>query len=105
VIRQAVIPDKLATSRTATEWRNEWFEIEDATYLNTAAHAAIPRIALRAVQTSIEANKFPHLVDDAVFFEVPIRIRESLSKMIGAKPEEIALTTGASSGVAAVAIS
>jgi hypothetical protein len=52
VIRQAVTPDKLATSRTATEWRNEWFEIEDATYLNTAAHAAIPRIALRAVQTS-----------------------------------------------------
>jgi len=103
VIRQAVTPDKLATSRTATEWRNEWFEIEDATYLNTAAHAAIPRIALRAVQTSIEANKFPHHVDDAVFFEVPIRIRESLSKMIGAKPEEIALTTGASSGVAAVA--
>lgn len=103
MIRQAATPDKPATSRTATEWRNEWFEIEDATYLNTAAHAAIPRIALRAVQTSIEANKFPHHVDDAVFFEVPLRIRESLSKMIGAKPEEIALTTGASSGVAAVA--
>jgi NADPH:quinone reductase len=33
----------------------------------------------------------------------PSRIRASLSKMIGAKPEEIALTTGASTGVAAVA--
>src|SRR5260370_16745065 len=42
-------------------------------------------------------------MDDVVFFEAPSRIRASLSKMIGAKPEEIALTTGASTGVAAVA--
>ena len=89
--------------RTPTDWRKEWFEIDDATYLNTAAHAVIPRVALRAVQTSIEANKFPHHVEDAVFFEAPVRIRTSLSKLIGAKPEEIALTTGASTGVAAVA--
>ena len=93
----------MVATLTATDWRKEWFEIDDATYLNTAAHAAIPRVALRAVQTSIEANKFPHHVEDAVFFEAPVRIRTSLAKMIGAKPEEIALTTGASTGVAAVA--
>src|ERR1700686_4929563 len=58
---------------------------------------------LHAVQTSIEANKSPHPMDDFVFFEAPSRIRASLSKMIVAKPEEIALTTGASTGVAAVA--
>jgi selenocysteine lyase/cysteine desulfurase len=92
----------MAATQTVTDWRKEWFEIKDATYLNTAAHAAIPRVALRAVQASIEANKFPHHVDDAVFFEAPIRIRASLSKMIGARPEEIALMTGASTGVAAV---
>jgi len=93
----------MVTTQTATDWRKEWFEIEDATYLNTAAHAAIPRVALRAVQTSIEANKFPHRGDDAVFFEPAKGIRTSLAMMIGAKPEEIAITTGASTGVAAVA--
>ena len=93
----------MATIQTAADWRKEWFEIADATYLNTAAHAAIPRVALHAVQTSIEVNKSPHHMDDAVFFEAPSRIRASLSKMIGAKPEEIALTTGASTGVKAVA--
>ena len=93
----------MATTQAAADWSKEWFEIEDATYLNTAAHAAIPRVALGAVQASIEANKFPHHVEDAVFFEAPVRIRKSLSKIIGAKPEEIALTTGASTGVAAVA--
>lgn len=93
----------MATVQTEVDWRKQWFEITDATYLNTAAHAAMPRVALEAVQSSIEANRFPHRVDDAVFFEAPMRIRASLSKMIGAKPEEIALTTGASTGVAAVA--
>lgn len=93
----------MATIQTAADWQKEWFEIADATYLNTAAHAAMPRVTLRAVQASIEANKFPHHLDDAVFFEAPIRIRASLSKMIGAKPEEIALTTGASTGLATVA--
>ena len=42
----------MATTQVAADWSKEWFEIEDATYLNTAAHAAIPRVALRAVQTS-----------------------------------------------------
>src|ERR1700719_1345990 len=93
----------MATIQTAADWQKQWFEIADAIYLNTAAHAAIPRVALHAVQTSIEANKSPHHMDDVVFFEAPSRIRASLSKMIGAKPEEIALTTGASTGVAAVA--
>ena len=93
----------MATIQTAADWQKEWFEIADATYLNTAAHAAIPRVALHAVQTSIEVNKSPHHMDDVVFFQAPSRIRASLSKMIGAKPEEIALTTGASTGVAAVA--
>ena len=93
----------MATIQTAADWQKEWFEIADATYLNTAAHAAMPRVSLRAVQVSLEAKRFPHHINDSVWFEAPNRIRASLSKMIGAKPEEIALTTGASTGVAAVA--
>jgi len=93
----------MTAMQPTADWRKGWFEIADATYLNTAAHAPIPRVALHAVETAIEANKFPHHVDDSIFFEAPIRIRASLSKITGAKPEEIALTTGASTGVAAVA--
>jgi hypothetical protein len=46
------------------DWKNEWFPIEDATYLNFAAHAAIPRVALNAVQASVAAKRRPHIVDD-----------------------------------------
>ncbi len=93
----------MATMQAAIDWRREWFEIDDATYLNTATHAAMPRVSLSAVQTALEAKKFPHRVDDSAFFDVSNRIRASLSKMIGAMPDEIAITTGASTGVAAVA--
>ena len=90
-------------NQAVTNWKKEWFEIEDATYLNVAAHAVMPRVSLRAIEDSLEAKKFPHRVDDSLWFEAPVRIRKSLSKMIGAKPEEIAVTTGASTGAAAVA--
>jgi kynureninase len=93
----------MATIQTTADWQKQWFEISDATYLNTAAHAAMPRVSLHAVQVSLDAKRFPHHINDSVWFETPNRIRASLSKMIGAKPEEIALTTGASTGVAAVA--
>jgi selenocysteine lyase/cysteine desulfurase len=63
----------------------------------------MPRVSLRAVQVSLETKRFPHHINDSVWFEAPNRIRASLSKMIGAKPEDFAPTTGASIGVAAVA--
>src|SRR6266436_3846474 len=86
-----------------TDWRQEWFEIEDATYLNLASQSPTPKVSIRAVQAALEANKYPHQKPDSTFFEVPNRIRASIAKLIGGKPEEIALTSGASAGVAAVA--
>jgi selenocysteine lyase/cysteine desulfurase len=86
-----------------TDWRQEWFEIEDATYLNLASQSPMPKVAIRAVQAALEANKFPHQKPDSTFFEVPNRLRASIAKLIGAQSEEIALTSGASAGVAAVA--
>src|SRR5712691_4242767 len=85
------------------DWRQEWFEIEDATYLNVASQSPMPKVSIRAVQAALEAKKNPHHKADSTFFEVPNRIRASIAKLIGAKPEEIALTSGASAGVAAVA--
>jgi len=84
------------------DWRQEWFEIEDATYLNLAGQSPLPRVSIRAVQAALEDKKFPHHKPDSIFYEVPDRLRGSLAKLIGAQPEEIALTTGASAGLAAV---
>jgi selenocysteine lyase/cysteine desulfurase len=95
----------MATTTTAprTDWRQEWFEIEDATYLNLAGQSPMPKVSIRAVQAALEAKKYPHQKPDSTFFEVPNRIRESIAKLIGGKAEEIALTSGASAGAMAVA--
>jgi cysteine desulfurase/selenocysteine lyase len=92
-----------ATTPLQTDWRQEWFEIEDATYLNLANQSPMPKVSIRAVQAALEAKKNPHRKTDSEFFEVPNRLRASLAKLIGGKPEEIALTSGASAGVTAVA--
>jgi selenocysteine lyase/cysteine desulfurase len=86
-----------------TDWRQEWFEIEDATYLNVSGQSPMPRVSIRAVQAALEAKKSPHHMPDSTFYEVPNRIRASIARLIGGKPEEIAATSGASAGVAAVA--
>lgn len=91
------------TTRQSNDWKNEWFPIEDATYLNFAAHAAIPRVALNAVQASVAAKRRPHLVDDRSFFFVAANLRQTLATLIGASQDDIALTTGAGAGLATIA--
>ena len=91
------------TTMQSIDWKNEWFPIEDATYLNFAAHAAIPRIALNAVQASVAAKRRPHIVDDRSFFFVAVNLRQTLATLIGASQDDIALTTGAGAGLATIA--
>ncbi len=69
----------MATTTTSpqTDWRQEWFEIEDATYLNLAGQSPMPKVSIRAVQAALEAKKYPHHKPDSTFFEVPNRIRAS----------------------------
>ena len=91
------------TTMQAIDWKNEWFPIEDATYLNFAAHAVIPRVALNAVQASVAAKRRPHIVDDRSFFFVAANLRQTLATLIGASQDDIALTTGAGAGLATIA--
>ena len=39
----------MTTTQPVTDWKREWFDIEDAAYLNTATHAAMPCVSLRAM--------------------------------------------------------
>ena len=86
-----------------TDWRKEWFEFEDATYLNAAAQGPLPRVALHAASQALEWKKFPHTIPESLYLDLPNRIRTSLANLIGGAAGEIAITTGTSSGLAAVA--
>jgi cysteine desulfurase / selenocysteine lyase len=92
-----------ATTLPRSDWRQEWFDNEDATYLNLAAQSPMPKVAVRAVQAAIEWKKFPQRIPDTAFLDVPNRLRTSIAKLIGAQPADIALTSGASTGMSAIA--
>ena len=92
-----------ATTPLRTNWREEWFENEEATYLNFAGQSAMPKVSIRAVQAALEWKKFPNRLPDSAYFDVPNRVRASIAKLIGAKTDDVALTTGASTGMSAVA--
>ena len=84
-------------------WREHWFDFDDATYLNSASEGVMPRVAIQAAGLAVDAKTFPHRVTQSSFFEVTDRLRASIANLIGGRPDEVALTTGASAGTAILA--
>jgi selenocysteine lyase/cysteine desulfurase len=84
------------------DYRAEFFEFDDVAYMDVAHQGPLPRAAVRALQKAIELKKLPHLFPHEAYFALPDRVRALLARMVGGKAEEIALTTGASAGLAAV---
>jgi selenocysteine lyase/cysteine desulfurase len=87
----------------ATDYRSEFADFEGVTYLNAAAQGAMPLVAARASQTALEWKTRPYTLPDSVYFDLPDGIREKISRVIGARSDEIAVTTGASVGLGSVA--
>jgi cysteine desulfurase/selenocysteine lyase len=87
----------------STDWRNEFFEFDDATYLAMAAQGPLPRAAIKALEASLELKRRPYRIEESLYFELPARVRGLLAQLTGAAPEEIGLTTGASTGFAGIA--
>jgi len=85
------------------DWRNEFADFADVAYLNVSTQGPVPLVAARASQAAIEWKKSPQTIPQEAYFGLPDRIRALLARLINAAPEEIAITTGASSGLLAVA--
>jgi selenocysteine lyase/cysteine desulfurase len=85
------------------DWRKEFADFDDTAYLNVSTQGPVPLVAARAAQRAIDWKKSPHTIPMETYFGLPDRIRALLAKLINAAPEEIALTTGASSGLLSVA--
>ena len=85
------------------DWREEFFDFEDVTYLNLAAQAPLPRVAAKALQKAVDWKKQPHRIPEETYMGLPNRVRTLVAQLVNGKPEEVALTTGASGGLLAVA--
>lgn len=87
------------------DYRGEFADFEDVVYLNAAYHAPLPLAAVRAAHEALEWKLRPDRIPDRIHFDLPDRIRAKTAQLIGAQPDEIAVTTGASAGMASVAAS
>ena len=85
------------------DYRREFADFEGVAYLNVANQGPLPLAAARAAQAAIETKKLPYKITDNLYFDLPDRIRKNLANFIGASPEEIAITSGASAGLSIVA--
>ena len=88
----ATSPSPIASQTPITDFREHWFDNEEAIYLNLAGQSPMPKVSFRAVQASLEWKKFPQRIPDTAFFDAPNRIRTSIAKLINAQPQDIALT-------------
>lgn len=101
--RVAKIGCSVARCNVNGDFRKEFADFEGVAFLDTATEGPTPLVAAKAAQSAIEWKKLPHKITDEQYFDLPDRIRGKLAKFTGANAEEIAITTGASSGMAAVA--
>jgi selenocysteine lyase/cysteine desulfurase len=85
------------------DWRNEFADFADVAYLNVSTQGPVPLVSARALQTALGWKKSPQTIPMETYFGLPDRIRALLARLLNAAPEEIALTTGASSGLLAAA--
>jgi selenocysteine lyase/cysteine desulfurase len=93
------------TAAPPTRYRTEFADFEGVTYLNAALQGPLPLAAARQAQAALEWKTHPYRLPDAIYFDLPDRIREKVARVIGGDADEIAVTTGASAGLAAVAAS
>jgi selenocysteine lyase/cysteine desulfurase len=86
-----------------TDYRSAFADLEGVAYLNVSLQGPMPLAAAREAVAALEWKKHPYRVPDSAYFDLPDRIREKVARLVGGQPEEVAVTTGASAGLAAVA--
>jgi len=85
------------------DYRDDFFEFDDVIYLDVAAQGPLLRVSVRATERLVEWNKRPDRIPQDMFFALPDRVRALVARLVGGRPVEVAVTTGASAGLAAIA--
>jgi cysteine desulfurase/selenocysteine lyase len=83
--------------------QNDFSEFGSVTYLDVAAQGPLPRASAQAMRKALEWKEQPQKMPADVYFGLPDRVRALLARLIGGKSQEVAITTGATSGLAAIA--
>jgi cysteine desulfurase/selenocysteine lyase len=85
------------------DYKGAFPEFGNVTYLDVAAQGPLPRASAQALRRAVEWKEEPQKIPADMYFELPDRVRALIARIIGAKPAEVAITTGATTGLAAIA--
>lgn len=83
-------------------WK-ERFDLRHTVYLNGATQGPLPRVAIAAIEQAVALKRDPSRIDDAIYFELPDRVRKAGAALFGCRPQDLAVCTGASAGVGLLA--
>ncbi|HUU94634.1 MAG TPA: aminotransferase class V-fold PLP-dependent enzyme [Phycisphaerae bacterium] len=79
---------------------NDFGPFEGRVWINCSHQGPLPRVAVRAAEEAIAIKTAPHrLASSDLFNEVPVRLRETLGRLIEVDPDEIILGNSTSYGL------
>jgi len=84
---------------------DEFYTLEGRIYIDAANHGPLPRSSVQAIEQALEWKKFPEHITNDSYFDLPDQTRTAIANLIGAEPDEIAITSGASTGIQVIASS
>lgn len=85
------------------DYRSEFGDFGETTYLNCAYQGVFPRAAAARAHEAIDLKCHPERMNPREYFDLPQRVRNQLAGIIGSRENEIALTSGATQGIGVVA--
>jgi cysteine desulfurase/selenocysteine lyase len=80
-------------------WRSQFPQVADRVYLNHSSECLLPVRTVKALEEAAARKASPWRMSLDDYFGVPRRCREKLAQLIGARAEEIALTTSTTYGM------
>jgi selenocysteine lyase/cysteine desulfurase len=84
-------------------FRQDFSDFSPVVYLDCAYQGPFPRVTVERLHQAIELKTHPDRLKAPEYFGLPQRVRTRLARLIGADPEEIALTNSATQGIGIVA--
>ncbi len=85
------------------DYRGDFFDFGQTTFLNCAYHGPLPRLTAQRMQRAIENESDPTRLKPDEFFSLRERNRARLSELLNARMDEIALVASATQGIGIVA--
>ena len=86
------------------DYRKDFADFEGVAYLDIATQGVFPNASASAARQAIEWKKRPDTLPAGIYFDLPNRVREKLGAVVGASADDIAIATGATSGMTSVAV-